>query len=70
MRKPTIVREPAQEDAETKRRRQLDWELRQIERAHDNRALVEMNGAKCAGHQIFDLMVYDRPQRNLVGGGR
>ena len=37
--------------------------LRQLETAHDNWNLLEMNGAPCAGRQISRLRWYDRPAR-------
>jgi hypothetical protein len=35
--------------------------LRAMEKAHDNRNLLEMNGQRCAGRQISKLRWYDRP---------
>ena len=59
---------PQPPDPDVQMRKQIFFMLDSMQKSRDARALVEMNGDKCASRQMFRLHTYDRPQRKIVGG--
>jgi hypothetical protein len=61
-----FVPQPLELDREAQIRKQTFFILDSFERRRDAFALVEMNGERCASRQMFQLFVYNRPQRRLA----
>jgi hypothetical protein len=61
---------PGALDREAELRKEIFFALSRMEKQRDAFSLVEMNGARCASRQMFNLHIYDRPQERVVGGGR